>query len=98
MRWILSQDDRIGEPYCPAFNNVSNAWRTLFQVLMGEIAPLLVESIARQGSFTPAIFFLSYVTLCHVLLLSSLLVALMLEVYTVDLERMVQTNASSRRV
>ena len=76
-------------PFCPSFNTLPLAWRTLFQMLIGaNFTPLLVEATARSGApATTAIFFLSFVTICHVLMLSSLLVALMLDLYTVETDK-----------
>lgn len=76
-------------PLCPSFATVATSWRTLFQVLLGaNWTSLLVEATARdKGSVLPAIFFLCFVTICHVLMLSSLVVALMLEVYDRETEK-----------
>ena len=75
-------------PLCPSFATTPLAWLTLFQLLISASwSGLLIEAIARTESLLPALFFFSYVILCHVLMLSSLLVALMLEVYSCEMEK-----------
>ena len=75
-------------PLCPSFTTTPLAWVTLFQLLIGASwSGLLVEAIARKGNLWPALFFFSYLILCNVLMLSSLLVALMLEVYSCEMEK-----------
>lgn len=58
--------------------------------------PLLIEAIARQGSFWSVLFFLSFVMICHVLVLHALLVALMLEVYSTEMEKAARASSEDK--
>ena len=84
-------------PYCPSFASVTLAWLTLFQMLIGaNWSPILVEAVARNGSFGPVAYFLSFIAICHVLMLSSLLVALMLEVYSCEMEKAARASSEDK--
>ena len=84
-------------PFCPSFNTVETAWLTLFQMLIGaNWSALLSEAAGRQRSFGSSLFIMLFVILCHVMMLSSLLVALVLEVYACEMERATQQQAEDK--
>lgn len=85
-------------PSCPSFSTLPLAWMTLFQLVIGtNWTPLVMESIARQGSMLGSVaFFLSFVTICNVLVLHALLVALMLEVYSNEMEKAARAGAEDK--
>jgi calcium-binding protein CML len=75
-------------PMCPSFANLPASTLTLFQLLIAaNWSPVLDETINASGWFWgPTFFFISYITLCHVFMLS-LLAALVLEVYAVEMDK-----------
>ena len=84
-------------PYCPSFENPSVTVFTLFQLLMGaNWSPLLTEASDSLGqTFGPTLYFLSYITLCNVFFMS-LLAALVLEVYAVEMDKAANSSGEDK--
>ena len=80
--------DSYCSPLCPAFDSFAHAMLALFQMLIAaNWSSILEEAIQTTGQlWMPTIFFMSYITLCHVFMLS-LLAALVLEVYAVEMDK-----------
>ena len=75
-------------PHCPSFEHLGAAALTLLHMLVGaNWSPILEEAVNTTGRFwSPVLYFLSYVLLSHVFMLS-LLAALVLEVYAHEMDR-----------
>jgi len=83
-------------PYCPSYDTAGTTLLTLFQILVGSnFSPLLFETIQAQRSIVgPLLFYISFIMLGHVFMLS-LLAALVLEVYSVEMERAMRQDNES---
>ena len=84
-------------PICPSFDRLANAMLTLFQLLIAaNWSPVLDEAMNNSGLVIwPSVYFLAYLTFCHVFMLS-LLAALVLEVYAVEMDKAAHDDSENK--
>jgi len=84
-------------PNCPSFDSIGSAVLTLLHLLVGaNWSPILDEAKTNTGTFLgPVIFFMSFVLLSNVFMLS-LLAALVLEVYAHEMDRTTRLAAEEK--
>jgi hypothetical protein len=84
-------------PWCPSFESFGVACLTVFQLLIAANWGQMLDEVVRQKATfeVPALFFLSYVFLCHVFMFS-LLGALVLEVYTFEMDKVTREDGDDK--